>query len=152
MAASKNHDQNDDQNEEQNEEQTGQVVPAADATSGVPMVPDVDWDSVKWHTEVDESGTQIKFDQIEDQFIGLFTGTRTVTQEGEDDFTILTFRGARDGLPYQTNASWKLKEGFSDISPNTIVRITYVKNVDTGRKDPMKDFRIDVADPPVAGH
>jgi hypothetical protein len=114
-----------------------------DSAAETAMVPATDWGNVQWQTAVAESGDQIVFDKIGDEFIGQFVAARTAQNDGED-FTILTFIGV-DGKPYQTNAGWKLQEGFSDIEPGTIVRITYVKDVDTGRKDPMKDYRIEVA-------
>lgn len=108
----------------------------------------MDWDNVEWQTVVAESGTQIVFDEIGDVFVGLYLGSRIVefvNPKGETEtFTLLTFKGT-DGEIYQTNAGWKLQEGFRDIPAQSITRITRVKDVDTGRKDPMKDFRIDVA-------
>jgi|SRR5450755_1287490 hypothetical protein len=103
----------------------------------------LDWNAVKWQTVVQESGTQIVFDTLGDVFVGQFTGARVVLADGEP-FTILSFMGT-DGQAYQTNAGWKLKAGFEDIEPGTIVRVMYVKDVDTGSPTPMKDFRIDVA-------
>jgi hypothetical protein len=117
---------------------------AMDVNSAYPAeVKDLNWNSVKWQTAVQETGTQIVFDTIGDTFIGMFTGKRHAVNDGED-FTILTFTGT-DGEAYQTNAGWKLSEGFSDIPSGTIVRIKYVKDVETGSPSPMKDFRVDVA-------
>jgi hypothetical protein len=111
-----------------------------------PMV--MDWSSVQWETAVQESGDQIVFNEIGDVFVGLYIGSITAHNPKDDeDFTILQFTGV-DGKPYQTNAGWKLREGFSDIPSNTIVRITFVKQVDVGQNDPMNDFRIDVASTP----
>lgn len=112
-------------------------------SNGSSVMTEFDWASVQWRTEVQETGTQIVFDEIGDQFIGQFTGMRKAEKDGEE-FIILQFIGT-DSQPYQTNAGWKLAAGFVDIDSGSIVRITYVKDVDTGRKDPMKDFRVDVA-------
>jgi hypothetical protein len=117
------------------------------ATNAGTEVTPMDLGTVQWETRVQESGDQIVFDTIGDVFIGQFTGARKAdTDDGQ--FTILTFMGV-DGKPYQTNAGWKLQEGFSDIDSGTIVRVTYVKDVDTGSPSPMKDFRIDVAVKPA---
>lgn len=109
----------------------------------------VDWDAVEWETAVPETGDQIVFDTIGDEFVGLYHGKREVPVTEKDgretSFLILMFTGT-DGKPYQTNAGWKLEAGFQGIEPQSIVRITYVKDVDTGHKaNPMKDFRVEVA-------
>jgi hypothetical protein len=112
----------------------------------------VDWNQVVWETVVQEAGAQIVFDTVGDQFIGLYTGKRDVelvNNKGEmEKFTVLTFKGT-DGNPYQTNAGWKLETGFmsADIKRGDIVRVTYVKDVDTGQPSPMKDFRVECARP-----
>jgi hypothetical protein len=118
------------------------VTPATPAN--VPALADTNWDEVQWVTVVEEAGTQIVFDTTGDAFVGMFTGKR-IAQNDDEDFTILSFRGT-DGQAYQTNAGWKLREGFSDITPGTIVRIEYVKDVKIpGQPSDMKDFRIQVA-------
>jgi hypothetical protein len=116
-------------------------IAKSDDTSGEMAA--MDWDSVQWQTVVEEAGLQIVFNAIGDEFVGQFNGARHA-MNGDDEFTILTFRGT-DGEAYQTNAGWKLREGFSDIPAGSIVRIKYVKDVETGGPSPMKDFRIDVA-------
>jgi|SRR5215472_9641932 len=109
------------------------------------VLAEVDWDKVSWDTVIQETGDQIVFDTVGDQFVGLYTGTRQAENEGEK-FTILTFMGP-GGKRYQTNAGWKLESGFldADIKRGDIVRVTYVQDVDTGRPSPMKDFRVEVA-------
>lgn len=109
-------------------------------------------ETVQWETAVPETGDQIVFDTIGDVFIGLYLGSRVVTvmeKDKEEEFTILMFTGT-DGKPYQVNAGWKLGSAFDSaaVSVKDIVRITYVKDVDTGRKDPMKDYRVEVAKRP----
>lgn len=104
---------------------------------------ETDWSAVQWETVAQETGDQIVFDTIGDEFIGLFTGRQTAQKDGED-FTILSFIGT-DGKPYQTNAGWKLEQAFSDIPEQTVTRIKYVKDIDTGQPSPLKDFRVDVA-------
>lgn len=116
-------------------------APAKAANNASPLP--ANWENVEWQTVVQESGDQIIFDTLGDVFIGLFTGKQVANKDGEP-FTILTFTGA-DAKPYQTNAGWKLESAFEDIDAGEIVRITYVKDVDTGQASPMKDFRIDVA-------
>jgi hypothetical protein len=107
------------------------------------VIEPVNWDQVQWFTHTQETGDQIVFDTIGDVFVGMFTGKQVAQKDG-DDFTILSFTGT-DGKPYQTNAGWKLEQAFEDIPPQTIVRLTYVKDIDTGQPSPLKDFRVDVA-------
>jgi hypothetical protein len=106
---------------------------------------EVDWNTVTWDTVIQETGEQIIFDTVGDAFVGLFTGKREVEVDG-GTFTLLTFMGA-GGKRYQTNAGWKLENGFmdADIKRGDIVRVTYVQDVDTGQPSPMKDFRVEVA-------
>lgn len=108
---------------------------------------------VQWETAVPETGDQIVFDTIGDQFIGLYLGSRVVEVLEKDGrtsaFKILMFTGT-DGKPYQINAGWKLDSAFESaaVPDRSIVRITYVKDVDTGQNDPMKDYRVEVAKRP----
>jgi hypothetical protein len=97
---------------------------------------------------VSETGDQIIFDTIGDVFTGIYTGYEIGCKEGgteKDEFTILQFRG-EDGKPYQVNAGWKLRKAFINrINPETLVRITYVKDVATNSAQAMKDFRVETA-------
>lgn len=118
-----------------------------------PVMAAFDASAVQWETAVPETGDQIVFDTIGDQFIGLYLGMRSVTVEEKDgresEFKVLMFTGV-DGKPYQINAGWKLESAFESaaVPERAIVRITYVKDVDTGRNDPMKDYRVEVAKRP----
>jgi len=110
------------------------------------VLAEVDWNKVSWDTVIQETGDQIVFDTVGDQFVGLYTGKREVTLDDGQKFTLLTFMGP--GMKrYQTNAGWKLENGFLDaeIKRGDIVRVTYVQDIDTGRPSPMKDFRVEVA-------
>lgn len=108
---------------------------------------------VQWETAVPETGDQIVFDTIGDVFIGLYLGSRVVPVTEKDgretSFKVLLFTGI-DGKPYQINSGWKLDSAFESaaVPERSIVRITYVKDVDTGRNDPMKDYRVEVAKRP----
>jgi hypothetical protein len=106
-----------------------------------------DENTVQWETAVPETGDQIVFDTIGDVFTGLYLGSRTVLAEEdnpESAFRILMFTGT-DGKPYQVNAGWKLESAFKLIPERSIVRITYVKDIDTGQPSGMKDYRVEVA-------
>ena len=46
---------------------------------------------------------------------------------------------------YAVNKSYKLEQAMEYVKPDDWVRITYIKDVDTGRGlNPMKDYRVDV--------
>lgn len=100
----------------------------------------------EWTTVQEESATRIVFDTIGDVFIGTFQGLEEIPhpQTGEI-MGYLMFRGT-DGELYSTSASWKLTRAFEKVSPGDKVRITYIKDVETGRGlNPMKDYRVDIA-------
>lgn len=102
-----------------------------------------------WTTVVDESPTQIKFDTLGDVFTGIKTGQKTLQSAKEkEDFTIYLFRaqgmseaGIDDGEVCSVTESFKLRE-LADIPDGTMTRITYVKDVEIGRQQPMKDYTI----------
>lgn len=105
-----------------------------------------DWE---FETVAEESPTVVIFDNIGDAFIGQYTGIEHIDQPVDDQgndqsFDRLRFVG-RDGNPYAINTSFKLKEAFEDVDEGMWVRITYVKDIPTGRKlNPMKDFKVEV--------
>lgn len=124
------------------EKTAGESVEKVNAVNS-PAVAEINWDQVNWSVHTQETGDQIVFDTVGDQFIGMYTGPQKAEKDG-DSFTILTWIGT-DGKPYQTNAGWKLEQAFSDIPNGTITRVTRCKDIDTGQPSPMKDFRVDVA-------
>lgn len=97
-----------------------------------------------WQTEVSETGTPIEFPEVGSQFVGLYVGSQIATAKDGGEFTILQFVGP-DKLPYQHNAGAKLNTAFQEIPTQSLVRITRMNDVDTGRPSPMQDFRIEVA-------
>lgn len=103
-----------------------------------------------WETVVEEAPSRVIFDAIGDTFIGQYVGMEHIDQppndKGEDQsFDLFNFRG-KDGGLYAVNTSYKLNEAMGDkVNPGDWVRITYVKDLPTNRKqNPMKDFRVDV--------
>jgi hypothetical protein len=114
---------------------------------------------VEWEFETvsEESGIKVIFDNPEwndkgerntvkaDVFIGQYLGTEDIVPENskEEPFTLFSFRG-RDGRLYSLNTSYKLNAAMQKVKPNDWCRITYVKNIATGRAEPLKDFRVEV--------
>lgn len=102
-----------------------------------------DWE---FETVTEESPTLVEFDTIGDIFIGQYVGVEHIDPKNEKDepFDRFNFRG-RDGDLYALNQSYKLEMAMEKIEPGQWVRVTYIKDIPTGRKlNPMKDFRVDV--------
>jgi hypothetical protein len=102
-----------------------------------------------WETVVEESGSPISFENIGDQFIGTFHGTSVIAPDGWDEkdyFNQHRFTDA-EGNSRVLNGGFKLDQGFADIEPGSLVRITRVMDVPMkdGAKNDMKDYRIEVA-------
>ena len=97
-----------------------------------------------WQTVQEESPSRVIFDTIGDVFVGRYTGELHIEPENDEAFDLYTYRGA-DGEPYAINQSYNLKQAMDKVSPGDIVRITYIKDIPTKKKqNPMKDFRVDV--------
>lgn len=105
------------------------------------QVDDVD----EWETVIEDSGVPIEFQKFGDQFIGRFEGERTITPPDgtKESFTQQMFRD--DGVLYVMSGGYKLRAAFKDIAIGTRVRITYVRDVQTGQPSPMRDFRVEAA-------
>lgn len=123
------------------------ATPAPEAQSTpdlVEMMADAShsWD---WETVVDSSPTVVLFEEIGEEFVGQFVGDEHITPDnGGEEFERFVFIGL-DGERYAINKSYKLEEGMKKVSEGQWCRITYTKEIPTGRKqNPMKDFRVDV--------
>lgn len=121
-------------------------APVIDETPDVSSVPD-DWE---FETIAEESATVIIFDTVGDQFVGQYKGVEhidpgTVDNDGKSTaFDRFLFTG-RDGNPYAIPQSYKLNGAMEDVDEDQWVRITYVKDIPTGRNlNPMKDFKVEV--------
>ena len=91
-----------------------------------------------------ETGDQISLDTIGEKVALRYLGQKWANSDSDDDrFLVLNFEDAA-GKPLQMNAGAKLRDAFSDIDSGRIVVLEYVKDVDTGKKDPMKDYRVEV--------
>lgn len=119
-----------------------EFTPEADVTESP-----IGWE---WETVAEAAATRVVFDTIGDTFVGQFIGIDHIDREpsanGEDQsFDLYNFRG-RDGDLYAVNNSYSLQEPLS--KPDVIgkwVRLTYIKDVKTGRKlNDMKSFQVDI--------
>jgi len=122
------------------------VTQVMDETPDVSTVPD-DWE---FETIAEASATVVIFDTIGDQFVGQYQGTEhidpgTTDEDGRSTaFDRFVFKG-RDGELYAIPQSYKLNSAMEDVEEDKWVRITYVKDIPTGRKlNPMKDFKVEV--------
>lgn len=102
-----------------------------------------DWE---FETIAEESPTTIIM-EVEDVFIGQFIEMEHVeAKEGDrpfDPFDRYRFQG-RDEKPYALNKSYKLEDAMKAVNPGQWVRITCVKEIDTGKGNPLKDYRVEV--------
>jgi hypothetical protein len=103
-----------------------------------------------WTVVEDESPAQVVFDTFGDKFTATYEGMVVIPVDSQEpdgeSFTQLRFR-APDGY-FAINAGFKLLRAFDKIAAGSLVRITYVKDVDTsgGKLNPMKDFKVEVND------
>lgn len=124
-----------------------QKTAVEETTPDVSSVPE-EWE---FETIAEESATVVIFDTIGDQFVGQYKGIEhidpgTVDPEtGKSNaFDRFLFIG-RDNNPYAIPMSYKLKDALEDVEHGRWVRITYVKDIPTGRKlNDMKDFKVEV--------
>ena len=101
-----------------------------------------------WTTVEDESPTMVEFDTPGDVFVGVKQGYQhvTFTDDGEEqEFDICLFRIDGDDTLYGIAPGFKLERALSSVPDGTLTRITYKKQIDTGRPSPMKDFKVETA-------
>lgn len=108
------------------------------------MVAEPQWKTVSEGEEEEES--KIVFDAIGDEFVGTYLGNRKIEPRDitESGYTQARFRGTDDFL-YFTNLGYSLKKGLSNVRPGSLVRVTFVSELDTGQASPMKQFKVEVA-------
>lgn len=109
----------------------------------------VDWDSAEWETAVEESGKPIDFSVVGSVFVGTFERTELIDPSGdgnpEETFNKHFFKSP-SGEVFFVLGGFKLDDSLAKIPTGSRVRITYVGDVPMGvGKNPMKDYRIDVA-------
>jgi hypothetical protein len=114
---------------------------AAPAFDPTPVVDGAD--SWEWDTVQKESPIGVTFEKFGDVFIGKYTGVEKIIPDKDDPFEILTFEDDR-GKRYSISPSYKLQRAFYLVPEGSWCRITYVSNIDTGKAEPMKDYRVDV--------
>lgn len=110
-----------------------------------PLAPDVMPEGWEFTVIAEESPTGVVFDKIGDKFLGMKDGIEKITPEnGKDEpFELFIFRG-RNGVRYAINKSYKLERALTDVPDGQWVLIEYVANIDTGRPEPMKDYRVSI--------
>jgi len=102
-----------------------------------------------WEVVSEETATKIIFDSFGDTWDGVKVGIEIIEMpqdskgNAQEPFVQVLFRKypENDGVLYGVNESYKLTK-LQDIPDGKIVRMTYVKDVEVGKGNPMKDFRI----------
>ena len=80
--------------------------------------------------------TQVVFDTIGDEFIGVFQGwTETPTGIPQAHFT-------NDAGQFFVNCGWSLKSQLRDVKKGTLCRLRFIDSQDTGQPSPMMIFRV----------
>jgi hypothetical protein len=100
-------------------------------------------------TVLDQSPTQVDMEKPGDTFIGQYVEVRHIKPDkGGDEFDLIIFTG-RDDNPYSMAPSYKLEKAFmkpeagKEIPTGTWCRITLVQLIDTGSKQPLKDYKVE---------
>lgn len=100
-------------------------------------------DDSAWETVQEESGRNLTFENVGDQFVGQYVGTQTIHNPKDDsDFDQQQFRD-KDGTLWAINGGFKIREATKDLPVGSVVRITYMGSIDTGQPSPMKDYRVE---------
>jgi hypothetical protein len=112
-------------------------------------------DGYEWETVHTEQPDRIVFEEVDDYLIGTYIGSVVITPEptakvpDPDSFTQLLWRDCivnGERMEYvSTNAGYVLLEAFSQISPNTLTRVTLKGLRDVDQASPMKDYRVECA-------
>lgn len=134
------------------------------AVIGYEDSPEYQWDTV--HIE---AGDQIVFEESGDKYIGIYAGHEIIYPDPEKkplEFFVQLHWTDPQGSKF-TNAGHELTVAYVDLTYNadgslashtdkvpigSMTRNEMVKTVDTGKNDPMKSFRVDVARPVSAGN
>lgn len=102
-------------------------------------------DDTRWNVVQEESPSTVEFDTFGDTIIGTYLGSEIINLDDGDSFKRYLVRQESDGQLLALNASYRLAQAFDDMKPDTLVKVEYVKNIDTGMPSPMKDFRVSIA-------
>lgn len=86
--------------------------------------------------------TKIVFDTLNDSFTGKYLGMRDVPNP-EGTYQQARFQDGED--IYFTNANHSLREGLKTVRIGSVVRITYVDDLDTGQANTMRLYKVEVA-------
>lgn len=139
----------------------GQEVGTTDALEGV-VIGYADSDEYGWQTVHTEAADQIVFEEDGDTYIGVYAGHEIIYPEPEKEplkFFVQVHWTDPAGAKF-TNAGYELSKAYVDLTyaPDgtlashtdkiplgSMTRNAMMKRVDTGKKDAMKSYRVDVA-------
>lgn len=113
--------------------------------------PEVTSQNDGWTTVSDgaaEPETKIVMENINDQFVGLYLGMRTIGT-GENAYQQARWEVEGQGVCFM-NANWSLREGLSKVRARTVTRVTLTDFQDTGKESLMSVYKVEIKGTPVA--
>lgn len=115
-------------------------------------------DNYEWDNVVEESPILIELETSGEFAVGEYVKSETITfidKKGEEkEFLQLLMRGVgigeiEKGTLYAFNCGYKLQQASKKLDEigahGKVIKVTRIKDVDTGAQEPMIDFRVDVA-------
>lgn len=105
--------------------------------------------SQEWTTVSEDAGdpeTKIVFDTLGDEFVAdIYLGMRELSNE-QGSYQQARFE--KDGEIYFTNANYSLRNGLKNVRSGTgPIKLTFSSETDTGQRNPMRNFTVQVAKP-----
>ena len=89
------------------------------------------------------SSEAVKFEALGDAFTGVFLGLEDITTEEGEVLPMASFIGP-DGKGYCLFPNVVLRRGLAKVEPKEWCRITFDKEIDTGKPSPLKSYRVEV--------
>jgi len=83
-----------------------------------------------------------KFEVLGTTFVGIFEYIGTLTSDDGEMFAQAIFTGP-DGKPYSIFPGANLERALKRLSGGEWVRITYDRDIDTGKPSPMKSYVVE---------
>jgi hypothetical protein len=100
-----------------------------------------------WAVVSEEAPTMMQFDTLGESWEGWYLGSKMIANPTPDDpdaeFQQCLFQGTDDEI-YGLNPGYDLRNAMEEVPQGSYVRLTYVKDVPTGKPNPMRSFRVEI--------